>query len=436
MRDLLLEELRDDRIPSIAALSENDVHQAGPLLELADLMDFATLDIPELRDPPLVPVTPPAFRDTERSVFAALRERDILVHHPFDSFGASVEHFLESAARDENVLAIKLTLYRTSGDTPVVRALTEAAELGKQVVVLVELKARFDEANNIAWARTLESAGVHVVYGLVALKTHTKTVLVVRREPDGIRRYVHFGTGNYNSRTARLYTDFGLFTANPSIGADVSDLFNFLTGFSRQRLFRKLLVAPTALRERIIELIDREAHFAETTGAGRIIAKMNALVDPDVIRALYRASQSGVQIDLIVRGICGLRPGIEGVSDNIRVISVVGRFLEHSRVFHFGNAGAPEYYIGSADWMQRNFDRRVEALAPVEDPALHACLHSLLELYLADNRSAWELASEGTYTQRRPEEGEPVRSAQELALLDAWGGVRTPPPEIDPAEAG
>jgi polyphosphate kinase len=436
-RALLLEELRDDRIPSIAALGEDDVHETRTLLECSDLMELAMLDVPALRDPPLVPATPVAFRDAERSVFAAIQERDILVHHPFESFGASVEHFLESAARDEDVLAIKLTLYRTSLDTPVVRALAEAAELGKQVVVLVELKARFDEANNITWARTLESAGVHVVYGLMALKTHTKTALVVRREPDGIRRYVHIGTGNYNSRTARLYTDLGLFTVSPSIGADVSDLFNFLTGFSRQRLYRKLIVAPGQMRERFIELVDREARHASEGRGGRIIAKMNALVDADAIRALYRASQAGVSIDLIIRGICCLRPGIDGLSENIRVISVVGRFLEHSRIFHFANAGEPEYFIGSADWMPRNFDRRVEAVVPVEDQTLHARLGSILQMYLRDNRQAWELSPEGSYTQRRPGAGEPERSSHVVALLDAWGGIESPPPpQVDREFAG
>ncbi len=435
MRKLLLAELRDDRIPSAAALKQHEVQETGPLLDLADLMELALLDIPELRDPPFVAVTPAAFRDTERSVFEAIRESDILVHHPFESFGASVEHFLESAARDEDVLAIKLTLYRTSGDTPVVRALTEAAELGKQVVVLVELKARFDESNNITWARTLESAGVHVVYGLVNLKTHVKTALVVRREPDGIRRYVHIGTGNYNSRTARLYTDLGLFTANQSIGADVSDLFNVLTGFSRQRLYRKLLVAPGDMRERFIELIDREARHATDGRGGRIIAKMNALVDADTIRALYRASQAGVEIDLIIRGICGLRPAIHELSERIRVTSVVGRFLEHSRIFHFANGGVPEYYIGSADWMPRNFDRRVEAVVPVDDPALHARLRSLLEMYLRDNRQAWELAPDGSYTRRSAAPGEPLRESHAVALLDAWGGVEAvPEPDGDADE--
>jgi len=341
------------------------------------------------------------------------------VHHPFDSFPASVERFLEEAAEDPDVLAIKLTLYRTSGDTAIVRALTEAAQRGKQVVVLVELKARFDEVNNITWARTLESFGVHVAYGSPTLKTHAKTALVVRREADGIRRYVHLGTGNYNTKTARQYTDLGVLTCSPSIGADVSDLFNSLTGFSRQRLYRKLLVAPSNMRERFVELVDREAEHARQGRGGRIIAKMNALVDAEIIAALYRASDAGVDVDLIVRGICSLRPGVPGVSDRIRVISIVGRFLEHSRMWYFANAGAGEYYLGSADWMPRNFDRRVEAVAPVDDLSLHAQLGSLLETCLRDNRQAWELEPDGTWRQRVPD-GD-VRATHVILLADSWG---------------
>jgi polyphosphate kinase len=341
------------------------------------------------------------------------------VHHPFDSFPASVERFLQSAATDEHVLAIKLTLYRTSGDTAIVRALTEAAERGKQVAVLIELKARGDEANNITWARTLEDYGVHVAYGSAALKTHTKTAMVVRREPDGIRRYVHIGSGNYNSRTARLYTDIGLFTCSPSIGADVSDLFNSLTGISRQRLYRKLLVAPANMRERFIELIDRECQHARAGRPARIVGKMNALVDPDVIDALYRASQAGVEIDLIVRGICCLRPGMAELSERIRVTSIVGRFLEHSRVWHYHNGGEDEYYIGSADWMPRNFLRRVEAVVPIEAPLLQARLRSLLATCLEDNRQAWELRADGEWVQRKPQ-GE-VRSTHVRLLSDSWG---------------
>ena len=421
IRLLLIDELRDERLPTLPLMPGRDVQGAGPLLELGDLMELAMLEIPELRDPPYLPVVPPPFRASDADLFEVIRERDILVHHPFESFGATTEHFLQVAAQDEHVLAIKLTMYRTSGDTAIVDALIEAAQRGKQVAVLVELKARFDEANNISWARTLENAGVHVAYGVMALKTHSKTALIVRREGDSIRRYVHIGTGNYNSRTARIYTDLGLFSANQSLGADVSDLFNSLTGFSRQRLYRKLLVAPLAMRDRFIELVDREAEHARAGRPARIVAKMNALVDPAMIRALYAASEAGVQIDLIVRGICGLRPGVAGVSESIRVVSIVGRFLEHSRLWYFANGGGEEFYIGSADWMQRNFDRRVEVVAPIDDPALHPRLHSLLETYLADNRHCWELRADGTYEQRLPD-GDPERGSHEALMRDPWGG--------------
>ena len=419
LRMLLLEELRHADFPVKTSLNESDVEAAGQLLDLADMMELSQLDMPELRDPPFTPKVPAELRDTEASIFDVIRERDLLVHHPFDSFSATVERLLETAATDEHVLAIKLTLYRTSGDTAIVRALTEAAQEGKQVAVLIELRARFDEANNISWARTLEDYGVHVAFGSAQLKTHTKVALIVRREPEGIRRYVHIGTGNYNSRTARLYTDVGLFTCSPSIGADVSDLFNSLTGISRQRLYRKLLVAPANLRDRFIELIEREGKHARAGRPGRIVAKMNALVDADVIDALYRASQAGVEIDLIVRGICCLRPGIPGVSDHIRVTSIIGRFLEHSRIFHFGNAGADEYFIGSADWMPRNFLRRVEAVTPVEAPNLQAKLRSLLSTCLDDNRQAWELDANGNWTQRKAS-GDP-RSTHTRLLEDSWG---------------
>jgi polyphosphate kinase len=419
MRALLLEELRDDT-PEGSMLSERDVQDAGRLLELGDLLALSQLDIPALRDTPFAPMTPGGLREDARPVFEAVRERDLLVHHPYDSFTTSVERFLEEAAEDPDVLAIKLTLYRTSGDTAIVRALVEAAQRGKQVVVVMELKARFDEANNIAWARTLERAGVHVVYGLVRLKTHAKTALVVRREADGIRRYVHLGTGNYNSRTARIYTDLGFLTSSPSIGADVSDLFNFLTGFSRQRLYRKLLVAPGNLRERFISLIDREAEHARQGRPARLIAKMNALVDPEIIRALYAASREGVAIDLVVRGICCLRPGVPGVSERIRVTSIVGRFLEHSRAWMFENDGAPECYIGSSDWMPRNFDRRVEAVVPIEDPTLHVRMRRLLETSLADNRQAWDLLSDGSYEKRTASGADEV-SAHATFMADSWG---------------
>ncbi len=419
LRTLLLEELRDADFPATTSLNESDIEDAGSLLDLADLMELSQIEIPELRDPPFQPSVPPELRDPERSIFDVIRERDLLVHHPFDSFAATVERFLQSAAMDEHVLAIKLTLYRTSGDTAIVRALTEAAQLGKQVAVLIELKARFDEANNITWARTLEDYGVHVAYGSALLKTHTKVALVVRREPDGIRRYVHIGSGNYNSRTARLYTDVGLFTCSPSIGADVSDLFNSLTGISRQRLYRKLLVAPANMHERFLELIGRETENARQGRDARIVAKMNSLVDATVIDALYAASQAGVEIDLIVRGICCLRPGMPGVSDRIRVRSIIGRFLEHSRVFHFCNGGEDEFYIGSADWMPRNFLRRVEAVAPVEAPRLQARLRSLLRTCLEDNRQAWELDAAGNWTQRQPE-GEVLATHVRL-VAHSWG---------------
>ena len=423
LRTLLLSELRETEDPDMAPLTEREVHEPGRLLDLGDLMALAALDLPELRDPPFVPVTPPELRDG-RSVFDVVRERDLLVHHPFDSFPATVERFLDEAARDEHVLAIKMTLYRTSGDTAVVRALTEAAQAGKQVAVLVELQARFDESNNITWARTLESFGVHVAYGLPGMKTHAKVALVVRREPDGIRRYVHIGTGNYNSKTARTYTDFGLLSSHEALGADVSELFNMLTGFSRQRDYRALLVAPVTLREALLELIGREAANARHGKPARIVAKMNALVDGDVIDALCEASNAGVEMDLLVRGICCLRPGIPGESERIRVVSVVGRFLEHSRVWRFENGGDPEYYLGSADWMPRNLDRRVEAMVPIFDRALHPRIEAMLNVYLTDNRQAWDLGADGTWVQRRASEEED-RASQRRLLRESWGMART-----------
>lgn len=420
LRDLILAELLQDQPPEMPVLTESDLVETGPLLDLGDLMWLATMNIPELRDPPFIAATPPELRDSSRSIFDAIRQNDILVHHPFDSFTVSVEHFLTAAASDPDVLAIKMTLYRTSGDTEIVRALTEAAQRGKQVAVMIELQARFDEVNNIAWARTLEGFGVHVAYGLPGLKTHTKTALVVRKEPDGIRRYAHIGSGNYNSQTARVYTDLGLLTANPSIGADLTDLFNSLTGFSRQNAFRNLLVAPRNMRRRFTEMVDREAEHARAGKPARIIAKMNSLVDADLIQHLYDASDAGVEVDLIVRGICCLRPGIPGVSDRIRVISIVGRFLEHSRIFYFANEGNEELYFGSADWMPRNFDRRVEVVTPIEDRRLHPRVCSLLETCLADNRQAWDLHPDGTYVQRKPG-SDPVVSTHERLLQNSWG---------------
>lgn len=420
IRELLLDELRAITEPDVLPLTHRDVYETGPLLEMGDLMSLALLEIPELRDAPFLPLTPPELRDSSRSIFAAIRERDILVHHPFESFGTSVERFFEAAAQDEHVLALKTTLYRTSGDTAIVRALTDAAQRGKQVAVLVELQARGDEANNITWARTLENFGVHVAYGLPGLKTHSKIALVVRREPDGIRRYVHIGTGNYNSKTARLYTDIGLFTCDPDIGADLSEVFNLLTGFSRQRDYRKLFVAPANMKTRFIELIRRESEHARAGRRARIVAKLNALVSPDIIGELYGASKAGVQIDLILRGMCSLRPQLPGVSDNIRVTSIIGRFLEHSRLFNFANGGDEEYYIGSADWMPRNLERRVEVIVPVEDRLLQKRLRALLGTCLADNRQAWELYADGTYVQRTPGD-EPEVATHRKLLRDPWG---------------
>ena len=417
---LLLDELRDPSDQSVLPLTMRDVCDIDPWLEQGDLMSLASLELPELRDAPFGPVTPPEVREPDRSIFDIIRERDLLVHHPFESFGTTVEHFFDTAAEDPNVLAIKLTLYRTSGDTAIVRALTEAVQRGKQVAVLVELQARFDEINNLNWARTLESYGVHVAYGLPGLKTHAKTALVVRREADGIRRYVHIGTGNYNSRTARLYTDFGILTCHPEIGADVSEVFNLLTGFSRQRDYRRLIVAPATLKDRFLELIHREADHARAGRPARILAKMNALQSPEVINALYEASNAGVEIDLIVRGICCLRPGVPGLSERVRVVSIIGRFLEHSRLYYFLNGGDEEYYIGSADWMPRNLERRVEVVVPIVDRALHHRLASLMRVYLSDGRQGWDLQPDGSYVQRTPLSADDVGS-HHLLMRDPWG---------------
>ncbi len=423
LRELLLDELRTGEAPEMAPLSEREILEPGPLLDVGDFLQLSSIDLPEHRDPPLISVVPAALRDASRSIFDVIREREILVHHPFDSFGASVETFIETAARDDQVLAIKMTLYRTSGDGAIVQALTQAAQRGKQVAVVVELQARFDETNNIAWARTLESFGVHVAYGLPGLKVHTKTALVVRREHDGIRRYVHIGTGNYNTRTARIYTDIGLLTCDEGIAADISDLFNSLTGYSRGAEYRRLVVAPARMRTRVVGMIDREAAHALAGRRGRIIAKMNALVDPECIEALYRASAAGVEVDLIIRGICCLVPGVAGLSERIRVLSIIGRFLEHSRIWMFGNDDAPEYYFGSADWMPRNLDHRVEVVTPVVSEEFQQRLHSVLDVCLGDNRQAWEMQSDGSYVQRLPgERGE--RATHRMLLRDSWGANR------------
>ena len=376
-------------------LAPDDVYVIDGPLDLGGLWAVHALDRPALKDEPWAPVTQPrlapAAPDEPVDVFAAIRDRDILVHHPYDSFATSVEAFIEQAAMDPDVLAIKQTLYRTSGDSPIVNALIRAAERGKQVAVLVELTARFDEQANIAWARALERAGVHVVYGLVGLKTHTKTALVVREEGGGVTRYCHIGTGNYNPRTARLYEDLGLLTANADLGADLTDLFNYLTGYSRQHAYRKLLVAPIGLREAIVDLIRREAAAGRD---GRIVMKMNALADHRMIDELYDASQAGVSIDLIVRGICCLRPGVPGLSENIRVRSIVGRYLEHSRIFAFGRRERRHYFIGSADLMTRNLDLRVEAVVPVEAEDLQARLQEVLDVDLEDDELAWVLGAD------------------------------------------
>jgi polyphosphate kinase len=374
----------------------------GPL-GLDGLWALTRLDRPELRYDSFTPTTQPRLTSPTGGppdVFAAIRRGDVLVHHPYGSFSTSVQAFVEQAARDPDVLAIKMTLYRTSSGSPIIRALLKAAEEGKQVVALVELKARFDEEANIEWARVLEEAGVHVAYGVVGLKTHTKIALVVRDEGETLRRYAHIGTGNYNDATARSYEDVGLFTADPAIGSDLSDLFNLLTGYSRQEQYRKLLIAPTNLRSKLLELVARERDRGPD---GAICLKMNALVDPRTIDALYEASQAGTRIDLIVRGICCLRPGVPGLSDNIRVRSVVGRYLEHSRIYRFGPAdGACDYFIGSADLMPRNLDRRVEAVVPVEDADLRERLGQILDVLRHDDRLAWELRGDGSWSRVPP----------------------------------
>jgi len=415
LRDLLLMEFSEQQDPPTRPLTRDDLYEIAGLMDTADLLTLASLDFPALRDPIFHPTTPPRLAAV-RNIFDVIREGDLLLHHPYDSFQTSVERFIQTAAEDPDVLAIKLTLYRTGGDSSIARLLAQAAERGKQVAVLIELQARFDEENNIIWAQRLEDVGVHVSYGVTGLKTHAKVMLVVRREGDTIRRYLHIGTGNYNPKTARLYTDFGLLSASPALGADLTDLFNVLTGFASPAGYRKLIVAPRGMRERFIAMIRREIAHQRAGAPARIIAKMNALVDPDVIAALYEASGAGVPIDLIIRGICCLRPGLPGVSDSIRVISIVGRFLEHSRAFYFLNGGAEEVYIGSADWMPRNLDRRIEAVTPIEDPADRQSLRDLLMLMWGDNRQAWELRADGTYEQRRPPSPETERATHRLLV--------------------
>ncbi|MDZ4722222.1 MAG: polyphosphate kinase 1 [Roseiflexaceae bacterium] len=395
VRDLLIDNLK---------LTQTDLYEVDGTLGFSDLMALMKIDRPELKDPPFYPTAPTVLRQahTSAEMFAAIRQQDILLHHPYDSFQPLVT-LIEAAAEDPDVLAIKQTLYRVGGNSPIVEALMRAREQDKQVTVLVELKARFDEENNITWARALERVGVHVVYGLVGLKTHAKLAMVVRRDPDGLRRYLHLGTGNYNASTARIYTDLGLLTCRPDIAADVSEVFNTLTGYARQQAYRKLLVAPNSLRSGLEERIEREIAHAQAGRPAQLIFKLNALVDERMIDLLYRASQSGVQIDLIIRGMCCLRPSVPGLSENITVRSIVGRFLEHSRVFFFSNGGASEIYVGSADLMTRNLDRRVETLFPIEEPALVAQIAKFLDVYLQDTIRARLLQSDGFYHRIMPE---------------------------------
>ncbi|WP_216209040.1 RNA degradosome polyphosphate kinase [Amycolatopsis aidingensis] len=407
MLELLLRELEVD---------PHDVVEVPGLLDLSCLHQLYGLDRMELKDPPFVPRTHPAFgeRETPKSVFATLRERDVLVHHPYDSFSTSVQRFVEQAAADDKVLAIKQTLYRTSGDSPVVDALIDAAQAGKQVVALVEIKARFDEQANITWARTLERAGVHVVYGLMGLKTHCKVAMVVRQEGSTIRRYCHIGTGNYNPKTARLYEDMGLLTADPTIGADLTDLFNVLTGYSRQDTYRNILTSPGGIRRGILHCIAEEIERSAAGEDTGIRIKCNSLVDEQIIDALYHASQAGVRVEIVVRGICSLKPGVPGLSENITVRSVLGRFLEHSRVFHF-RAG-DTYWIGSADMMHRNLDRRIEAMVRVKDPILTGELDEVLDSALDPATRCWVLTSTGEWAPS-PKDGSQVRDHQAELLI-------------------
>ena len=415
------------------AVEEEDLYRIDGPLGLDDLFGLMALPLPKLKDKQHGGQTPAVLARTQQhlidegaikpeefeNIFSVMRQQDILLHHPYDLFSTTVEEFINQAADDPQVMGIKMTLYRTSKDSPIIAALIRAAENGKQVMALVELKARFDEDNNIQWARQLERSGVHAVHGVLGLKTHTKIVLVVRKEQEKLRSYVHIGTGNYNSKTSKLYTDLGLLSTRPELGQDLVELFNYLTGFSKQQSFRRLLVAPVTLRKGMESLIRREIEHAREGRDGLIRAKMNSLVDPDIIALLYEAAAANVRVELIIRGMCSLYPGREGLSESISVVSIIGQFLEHSRIFWFGNGGSPEVYIGSADWMSRNLDRRVEAVTPVEDPNLRGRLERLLELYLKDNRGAWDMQSDGSFIQRQPEEGEDVCNSQ-VQLIKQW----------------
>ena len=408
IRDILIENLKMDPADAVT------IH---PPLGMSDLFSLAKVDRPDLKFPTAVPVlTVPLGEDAESDIFTAIRERDILLHHPYESFEPVVA-FIRQAAHDPDVLAIKMTLYRVGANSPIVEALMDAALAGKEVACLVELKARFDEESNIEWARALEAAGVHVVYGLVGLKTHSKVALVVRREGGKIRRYVHVGTGNYNVLTAKLYTDLGLLTCDEKTGEDASALFNLVTGYVLKSNYRRFMVAPVDLRDGIVRLIRRETEHARAGKTGHLVFKMNALVDQRMIALLYEASQAGVKIDLLVRGVCCLRPGLPGVSETVTVTSIVGRFLEHSRIYYFANDGAPEVYIGSADLMPRNLDRRVEVLAPVRDPSLVARLRDeIIGTYLRDTAKTRRMLPDGSYERVVPPEGETALNAQEQLL--------------------
>ncbi|MCX7799661.1 MAG: polyphosphate kinase 1 [Fimbriimonadales bacterium] len=393
------------RLLQLLELDPEYVFPLAGILGMEGFWQLAGLDLPSLRFPPHAAFLPEKL-SYSHGLFEVVRKRDVLVHHPFDSFRC-VEAFVSSAAKDPQVVGIKQTLYRVGSESPIVSSLQDAAMADKQVTTMVELKARFDESNNLVWARALERAGVHVTYGFPEMKTHCKLCLVVRKESGGMRSYAHIGTGNYNPATARQYTDLGLFTCDPEVTQDVAELFNHLTGFSKPGPFRKLLVAPHNLREGILERIHREANWARQTGTGRILLKVNALVDPEAIDALYEASQAGVDIDLVVRGVCCLRPGVPGLSERIRVVSIVGRFLEHSRVYAFWNGGEPDVWIGSADLMRRNLDRRIEVMVPIRDTRIvRHLLEAVLEPCLRDNQRAWELRSDGTYARRKPKAGE------------------------------
>lgn len=413
-RRLLLDELQ---------LGSEDLFESEGMLDLSSLMDLASLDLPDSKCPVWEPLIPRRLRrdigGAGQDIFQTIRRAPIFMHHPYDSFTASTLRFLEDAGKDEKVIAIKMTLYRTSKDSEIINALVNAAENGKQVAVMVELKARFDEEQNIVWARELARAGIHVTYGIVGLKTHTKTAIVIREDEDGLRTYSHIATGNYNRKTAKLYTDFGLLTSDPIIGRDLVNLFHSLTGYAPKQTYEKIIVAPNYMRDHFVRKIKSEIRNHKKNGKGWIIAKMNGLDDPDMIAQLYAASRAGVKIDLIVRGHCRLRPGIEGISDNIRVVSIIGRFLEHSRIYFFHNNGKPEIFLGSADWQSRNLNDRVEALFPVEEDVHKARILKVLKYTLSDNRLAWDLHKDGKYRRRTVGEGEEIRELHETLYKEA-----------------